>query len=313
MPSSGTLSSRPIFIFTFPLWIEVIALSATGGGNSNNNNNCQQLSNNAAMHLVSRAVWSLVGSLACLGVAVNAAGALEIDVVFPRNETYAPTANFPIVFAIRNAALAKHLNITIQSFIRNGSDLNSTFGHSTRDLANANFSSEPYFVYHYQTLDTEGPHELFSTAYWTSCNASSDPVSLLTNSSNLGVRFTIQKGAQQVDLVAATANDKTCSAHSGVAIGVTDQTLEYPASARLSAGTCAVLATSSPTPIADPCRVSIDSATAASMSASLQAALCKGLNPPAGCPKENNAVEQLAVVGVASFAAALGAIGLMLA
>ena len=264
------------------------------------------------MHLVSHAVWSLVGSLAYLGVAVNAAGALEIDVVFPRNETYAPTDNFPIVFAIRNAALAKHLKLTIQSFIRNGSNLNSTFGHSTEDLANANFSSEPYFVYHYRAVDTEGRHELFSTAYWTSCNTSIDPVSLLSNSSNIGVPFTIQKGAQQVDLVAATANDKTCSARSGVAISVTDQTLEYPASGPSSAGTCAVLATSSPTPTADPCRVNIDSATAASMSASLQAALCKGLNPPANCPKENNAVEQLAVVGVACFAAASGAIGFLL-
>jgi len=264
------------------------------------------------MHLVSRAVWTLVCSLACLGNTVYAAGGVEIDVVFPRNETYAPTGNFPIVFAVRNTALAKHLVLTLQSFIRNGSGFNSTFGHSTQDLTSGNFSSEPYFVYYYRTVDAEGPYELFSTAYWTSCNASSDPVSLLSNSTNLGVQFTIQKGAQQVDLVAATANDETCSGRSGAIIGVTDQTLEYPASGRQAAGTCAVLATSSPTPTAD-CRVTIDSATAASMSASFQAALCKGWNPPADCPKGSSAVEQLAVVGVASFAAALGAIGVLLA
>jgi hypothetical protein len=268
--------------------------------------------NKAAMHLVPRAVWAFAGSLACLGVAVNAADGVEIDVVFPRNATYAPTANFPVVFAIRNTALAKLLVLTLQSFLRNGSGFNSTFGHSTQDLTRGNFSSEPYFVYYYRTLDAEGPYELFSTAYWTSCNASSAPVSPLSNSTSLGVQFAIQKGAQPVDLVAATANDETCSARSGIVIDVNDQTLEYPASGRQSAGTCAVLAISSPTPTAD-CRVRIDSATAASMSASLQAALCKGLNPPADCPKGSSAVEQLAVVGVASVAAALGAIGFLLA
>ena len=265
------------------------------------------------MHLVSRAVWSLAGLLACLGVAVHAADGVEIDLVFPRNATYAPTANFPIVFAIRNTALAKHLVLALQSFLRNGSGFNSTFGHSARDLSSGNFSSEPYFVYYYRTLDAEGPYELFSAAYWTICNASSVPFSPLDNSTSLGVQFAIQKGAQPVDLVAATANDETCSARSGIVIDVTDQTLEYPASGRQSAGACAVLANSSPSPTAD-CRVRIDSATAASMSASLQATLCKGLNPPADCPKgANDAVGQLAVAGIASFAAALGAIGFLLA
>lgn len=61
------------------------------------------------MHLVSHAIWSFVCLLACLGSVVNAAGELEIGVVFPRNETYAPTDNFPIVFALQNAELAKHL------------------------------------------------------------------------------------------------------------------------------------------------------------------------------------------------------------
>lgn len=62
------------------------------------------------MHFISYVVWSLVGSLDCLGSVVNAAGGLEISVVFPRNsETHAPTDNFPIVFALRNAELAKHI------------------------------------------------------------------------------------------------------------------------------------------------------------------------------------------------------------
>ncbi|KAL2132723.1 hypothetical protein VTI74DRAFT_3433 [Chaetomium olivicolor] len=180
------------------------------------------------MHLVSHAaVWFLVGTLACLG-AVNAAGMLEIDVVFPRsNETYAPTEYFPIVFALQNAKLARHLEPIIYSFVRNGSDL-ETFGDGRHDLTYANYSSEPYFVYHHENITTEGPYELFTTAVWQSCNKSGDQVSILGNDINFSIHFTIKRGGQEVDLVAATANDKTCSAENGVAINVTDETYEVP-------------------------------------------------------------------------------------
>jgi hypothetical protein len=265
------------------------------------------------MRLVSRSAWSLVGSLACFGAVANAAGVLEIDVVFPRNnETYAPTDKFPIVFALQNAELAKHLEPSIESFIWNGPDLRSAFGQHVHNLANANVSSEPYFVYRYVKADTEGPHMLFASASWRSCDESGDQVAFLGNSTNFGVYFAIKKGGQDVDLVAATANDKTCSVEDGVAIDVTDKTREVAGSREQPAGTCAVLASSSPTPIPNPCRVKIDTAAAASMSAVLHAALCKGVNPPADCPKEDNAVPRLAVAGVASFAAAFGAIGFLL-
>ena len=262
------------------------------------------------MHLVSRAAWSLVGSLAYLGAAVvNAAGVLEIDVVFPRtNETYAPTDKFPIVFALQNAELAKHLNPVIDSFVRNGSNSDSTFGHSVRDLTNANYSSEPFFIYHYVNVNTEGPYELFSSAAWRSCDKSGDQVAIADSSTNFAIPFTIKSGGQEVDLVAATA---TCSPQDGVAISVTDETHEVPSSLQgQPSGTCAVLASSSPT--LNPCQVKIDSAAAASMSAVLHDALCKGVNPPADCPKEDVA-QQLVVAGVVTFAAAFGAIGFLLA
>jgi hypothetical protein len=264
------------------------------------------------MRLVSRACWSLLGSLACLGAVVNAAGVVEIGVVFPRNnETYAPTDKFPIVFAMQNAELAKHLRPSIYSLIRNGSHLEGAFGHSTRDLTYANYSSEPYFVYHYESIDTEGPHLLSFAISWRSCDEGGDQVTILSNTTSFGVDFTIKKGAQEIDLVAATENDETCSAKEGVAINVTDKTHDVPVVWKQPAGTCAVLASASPTPTANPRRVKIDAAVAASMSASLHAALCKLGNPPADCPKEN-AVQQLVVAGVASSAAAFGAIGFLL-
>jgi len=274
------------------------------------------------MHLVSRTVWSLVGWMACLAAVVNAAGVLEIDVVFPRNNgTYAPSKFFPIVFALQNGNLAKHLAPAIYSFIRNGSNLESTFGQSSRDLTYANYSSEPYFVWNLEDIDAEGRYQLLATAAWQSCNVSGDQVSIGGGDINFGVTFIIKKGGQEVDLraapaglVAATADDKTCSAKHGVALNVTGQTYEVPASldSRKLSGTCGVLASSSPTPTANPCRVKIDTAVAASMSAFLHASMCKGINPPADCPKEN-AVQQLAVAGVTSFAGVFGALGFLLA
>ena len=265
------------------------------------------------MHLVSHAFWPLVGSLVCLGSVVNAAGVVEIDVVFPRsNETYAPMDNFPIVFAVQNPQLAKHLDISVDLFLRNGSNFDNGLGHRGQQLTYANASTEPYFANSYHDIDTDGPYELFARLIWSSCDESGEQMAYRVESRNVGIPFTIKKGGQEADLVAATANDQTCSAKDGVAINVTDKFHEVPASNDQPAGTCAVLASGSPSPTANPCRVKIDTTVAASMSASLAAALCKGPRPPASCPKEN-AVQQLAVAGVASLAALSGAVGFLLA
>lgn len=237
---------------------------------------------------------------------VNAAGGVvEIDVVFPRsNEAYAPTDAFPIVFALQNAQLAKHLEPSIISFVWNGT--NTTFGESHHDLTNANYSTEPYFVYHWLKIDTEGPYRLFATVSWTSCNVIRDKVSFSSNATNFSIDFTINGGAQEVNLVAATANDSPCSA-GGVAINVIDETHEVSETLDRRGGTCAVLAPASPATTANPCRVKVDTAVDASMSAVLHDLSCKGVSPPADCPKEN-AVQKLAVAGVACLAGAFGSI-----
>ncbi|THC91636.1 hypothetical protein EYZ11_008903 [Aspergillus tanneri] len=77
--------------------------------------------------------------------------------------------------------------------------------------------------------------------------------------------------------------------------------------------TCAVVASSTPTPTPDPCRVNIDSTIVASMSASLKARLCNGLNPPADCLEDDeSAAQQLAVFGVSCLLAAFGTLGFFL-
>ncbi|KAK4243002.1 hypothetical protein C7999DRAFT_45078 [Corynascus novoguineensis] len=258
------------------------------------------------MYLVFRTLWSLVGVFACFGAIVNAADMLEIDLVFPRNDTYAPTESsnnvswIPVVFAIQNAEMARHLKLSFDSFVWNNSNMD-TFGHADHDLTDANYTSEPYFVYHHLKIDTEGSYSLWSRVYWHKCNKIGDQVGFVSNHTNFGVDFTIKKDAQEVDLVAATADEKTCSAKNGIALNVDQRD-----------GTCVVLASTSLTTTANPCKVKIDTAVVASMSASLHARLCEGLYSPADCPKDN-AVQQLTVADIASFVASLGAIGFLLA
>ena len=272
------------------------------------------------MRLVSPALWSLVGLLACLAP-VNAAGVVEINVVFPQqNETYAPTDYFPIVFALQNVEMAKYLDASIHSFIWNDSRLDA-FGSITHDLTKANGSSEPYFAYRYENIIKEGSYHVFTRAMWANCNVTDNEVSIHGSTSNFGVSFNIKKGAQEVDLVTATTKDRSCYGQHGVSLNVTDQIHDVPEPPKFGdfdplnpplSGTCAVLA-SSPTTTTNPCGITIDSAAAASMSAALHSARCEwGQNPPADCPEEN-AVQQLAVAGIACFAAALGAIGFLLA
>ena len=75
------------------------------------------------MRVISHALRCLVVSLACLAAVVSAANGdvLEVDVVFPRNETYAPTDSFPVISAFQNAHLAWYLNMDIRYLIRNRS------------------------------------------------------------------------------------------------------------------------------------------------------------------------------------------------
>lgn len=266
---------------------------------------------------------------ALLGAVV---GALEVDLVFPRNESYAPTDQFPIVFAFQNPKEAKYLNPYIDYTIWNWATLpgDDNVGWS-HDLRTVNWSStdDPYFAYNFFSESSlpEGHWKMTWSVSWQSCNETAfsqqlDNSKMVSNNTSRGLSFTINKSAPKVDLVSATANTTTCSpegasdSETGVAvpINVTGKTMEVPWWVDWSGGdTCAVVASSLPTPTADPCKVKIDSAVEASMSASLTAKLCSGLNPPPDCPEDDEgAAQKLVVVGVSTLLAAFGALGVLL-
>ena len=274
------------------------------------------------MH-IPRASWLLA---ACMGTIVNASDFLEIDLIFPRNESYAPTDRFPVVFAFQNAGRAKYLNPGLEFTLWNLQDLDASLTLS-HDLRWTNWTDQDTYLAHdyYTLFKDEGHYRVTWTLTWQSCDENAfddnplDTADMIRNSTTWATWFTTESSAPKVDLVAGTAN-KTCPSEHGVVIDVTDKTMKVPREVSWSGSdytnnTCAIVAkstqTSTPTP--DPCRVHIDKTAVASMEASLLARLCRGSNPPSDCPEEKkSAAQQLALAGISCLLATFGTLGFFL-
>ncbi|CAG8893423.1 unnamed protein product [Penicillium egyptiacum] len=270
-----------------------------------------------------RIPWASWLLAACMGTTINASNILEVDLVFPRNETYAPTEWFPVVFAVQNPERARYLNLGLEYILWNLDDSNDVRPF-THELRWANWTDKnPYLAHEFTGMfRNEGRWKVTWTLMWESCNEYAfenhrDVRNMISNMTSWSTWFTTQSTAPKVDLVAATAN-KTCLGQYGMAINVTDKTMQVPQGVTWSGGgytndTCVVVASSTQTPRPDPCRVDIDKTIVASMEASLKNRLCNWLDPPADCPKDDkNAGQQLAVAGVSCLLAAFGALGFFL-
>ena len=269
--------------------------------------------------------------LASLGASADATGGgvVEFDVMFPRNETYAPGDELPVLIAIQNAALATHLNAEMNLRLYNLTELlldrndGNLFTQPLRTwgrwLKNENLTAnEPYFMLDvlsqtYELNGGEGRWRLAWAVYWEGCAGIAattlSPVNRW-NDSHRHVDFTIQRGAQPIDMVAGTADGKPCPPALGVALNVTSPTVAVPPAASWTGDpSCAVVASDSPTPTANPCRVKVDSAVVARMSASRLAEMCEAR--PGHCG-QSGASQPLAVAGAAGLAVTFGALGFFL-
>ena len=271
------------------------------------------------------------------------AGIMEVDLVFPRNETYAPptdSKSMPVVFAIQNyVELAPVLEPQIHYIIRSasnpsGDDSDSVgngysyqYLHRSFTLPNGSSPEEPYFVANFLegvNALPEGSWRLTWDVYWISCGDYYKPI--VQNQSFRSVDFAISKNgssaAKPADLTTAitaaddhdnNGDEKTSCANSedlGLAINVAAlRTLNHDYYSLDDGKTCAVMANGTATPTA--CRVKIDSAAAASISASWTARLCDSVMPPEGCP-ERNTGQRLVVARVKSLMmATLGMVGFL--
>lgn len=160
------------------------------------------------MRASSWASWALA---ACVAAAQDT-GVVEIDLVFPRNETYAPSTLFPVVFAVQNSELA-HFMKPIKCQVWDWRNRSSDVARGTFDMTWAKFSeSDPYYSYYgFRVFDKEGTWWLQWTVSWIICLYEPFQSSffdfdddIIGNSTRLSVTFSTKNDAQEVDLVFGT-------------------------------------------------------------------------------------------------------------
>jgi hypothetical protein len=265
------------------------------------------------MRLASQSILALVGASGYLSAVASAAGVLDVGLVFPRtNATYLPSDDFPLVFAAQNSKLAEHLKLSIWFRVLNMTGDIDLLVDSIFEFDWTSASEhDPYFLWTSLKLGGESKLRLAWSLHWISCNQTHQEVIMERNrTDNFLVDFEVRASGQEVDLVAATNNGNSSNCpNEGVGIDVTDKTLEAE-TRLLKHETCAVVNSSSPTPISNPCKVKIDKATVESMAAVDLKHKCRGFNQPSECPKsdlDNLAKPRFAVAGVSTLAAVFGA------
>jgi hypothetical protein len=240
-------------------------------------------------------LFALVALLLCVAVpafATTFPTTVEVDLIFPRNDTYGPTALFPFVFAFQNALLAPSLDPGFDIELREVMSPNSTGYGLAIDLSATNFSrSDPLYVY---SSITNLPAAAYRLAWSFGASNCSDQGTFTLGGGfrENSVEFTIQAGAQRPDLVStATSTSTECVNISHFAFNLTG-TLNVPLQDQAqddNRDTCAVLSDTQPLVPGNPCAVQVNNVTASSIEAALTATACAAVSPVVSCPKTNAA------------------------
>ena len=153
--------------------------------------------------------------MAAFGASQNLPATAEFDLIFPRNETYAPTAYFPLVFAIQNAKVAWPLRLRLQASIQAADgDIGPNNWHLPSFDANSDYTdgsapSDPYIwvVGTNITNSTEGRFRvLWSPSIERNCSRvvnGNDPPNAGFFPPPLELWFTTAKGAAVPDITGA--------------------------------------------------------------------------------------------------------------
>ncbi|KAG7285896.1 hypothetical protein NEMBOFW57_008190 [Staphylotrichum longicolle] len=244
------------------------------------------------MRIASHAVWSFVASLACMGAVVNATTPFEVALVYPRwGQTYAPTPAMPIVFAVRNAHLARRIFPVISFQIRNSSDTEyKRNGTYEWDLKSLNWtSSEPYFILGFVTdFAKEGDWTFWLKLSYQECSVGSDGT--FHGAAEWDFRSTLismttrSDGRAPLDLVGATADEESCrGVIPAIDIDVGDEVRQVTFQREAIHDTCVeVPEDRSAGFYSQYCDLKIDSARAANISAFLTD-WCAAQDPPIDC------------------------------
>ncbi|KID81606.1 chitinase [Metarhizium guizhouense ARSEF 977] len=235
----------------------------------------------------------------CGWAAVDVAGqsklpeTVEVDLVFPHNDTYAPVALMPLVFAIQNFPTSRPLFLQIDFDIFHTPSWNTTVQQGIIFLNHANYSNNAstlHFVYDWTTRlnNTEGSWAMWWGVYSANCTDTGlapGPLKLDLNYQRNLVHFSTKHGAQQPDLVAAS-KDGVCDKTTGVTFNITEvKEVSWFNRHSVDHDVCPILAPEAPKP--NPCLAKVNATTASSILYDIQSKACmRGLNPNVTCPPE---------------------------
>lgn len=239
-------------------------------------------------------LWTLLGVPSLVfaqqqGNPVKYPVTVELNGVFPRNETYSPAPVFPFVFAVQNLAAARPTTSMYIDwvFVKLGIE---RLGSGIIRLDLADLSSDPYFATLWtgrlNSSESAGVYMLAWEFRFTNCTTQAQnwPVEAKALFVEGGsVIFTIEEGGRTPDLV---ADGDTCPA-TNVTVGITGMmSVPFPKiTSNNGRDVCGVIADTPPP--ANPCAARINSEVASSISAELTASAC-ATRPPVltgtGCP-----------------------------
>lgn len=148
----------------------------------------------------------------CRGKKTNPSQNIEIDLVFPRNDTaYAPTDYFPIVFAVQNAATAWPLGVQIGVDIRPSHPTSGEEGGDTFNVGgdngstSGNATADPSLLIHATNLTNivEGQFFIVWNSYLrNTCTDKGQDYA----SDTMHISFNISRSAAAPDIAVAVDN-----------------------------------------------------------------------------------------------------------
>ncbi len=245
------------------------------------------------------------------GFGVEAAsGIVEVDLVFPRNETYRPGA-IPLLFAVQNSALAVPLTMRIGwTLWEDSGNRTKTAGGSRHLLCDELGQTDPFFsaesVDPAVTTNYEATWVLLWNVQSQNCTGSQKGSQISHLLQQQQVTFTTKQGAQEPDLQQGTA---ACTRSPGIAFNVTD-TLSIYAPLNEGRATCNVLAPGPP-PAANVCAIAIGPAVAATMTKQAPEFWCDSVTATATSTPTTNAAAAAHVAGSTWLASLVSVVGVM--
>jgi len=295
MPPSGTIS----------IGSRVPQLPSLGFQASTFFNKPLDLGNMMQEMSLRRGVVAFLSAIPCTTLVASAATApaatniplpatLELDVIFPRNETYSPVTLFPVVFALQNPSLGGGFSLSVSWRIVNlspDSETGYTFETDIYFPRQAKADTPLSFLTTgiSRLNSTEGIFALIWFADVGTCKARPDGAegeNIYNGTDARGrIVFTLKKGSPLPNLWPFSGpQDSGCAQLDNATFGAIELRSVPRLSEFLGAPSCAVASPSQPT--ANPCAVQLNDTGIASLSSRITARACATPDPTltSGCP-----------------------------